>query len=129
MFDVHGLDHPNDPWTSEFYKNNPHRRLGYPKPLPGDSALSLDFNHPEVRAHQLEGKGATLTSFTTNQASRLTFISLALTPYTRGGSPADTLLKSRATKFPLHLPNTSFCGNFSSIGKANPPNTYETFTV
>ncbi len=81
------------------------------------------------RLNKREGKEGTLTSFTTNQALRLTFISLALTPSTLGDSPADTLLKSRVTKFPLLRPNTSFCGNFSSIGKAGPPNTYETFIV
>jgi hypothetical protein len=53
MFDVHGLEHPEDPWTNDFYMGNPHLRIGYPEALVGDSVNSLDFSHPEVRAYQL----------------------------------------------------------------------------
>jgi hypothetical protein len=53
MFDIHGIDHPEDPWTSDFYKQNPQFRIGHPEALAGDSVRSLDFSHPEVRAYQL----------------------------------------------------------------------------
>ena len=53
MFDVHGLEHPEDPWTNDFYRKNPRLRIGYPEVLAGDSVNSLDFSHPEVRAYQL----------------------------------------------------------------------------
>ncbi len=53
MFDVHGLDHPEDPWTNDFYKQSPQLRIGYPEALAGDSVISLDFCHPQVRAFQL----------------------------------------------------------------------------
>jgi hypothetical protein len=53
MFDIHGLDHPEDPWTSTFYKQNAQFRIGHPEALAGDSVRSLDFSHPEVRAYQL----------------------------------------------------------------------------
>jgi hypothetical protein len=53
MFDVHGLDHPDDPWTSDFYRNNPQLRIGDPTIPATHGKIALDFQHREVRSYQL----------------------------------------------------------------------------
>lgn len=53
MFDVHGLEHPEDPWTNDFYRANPQFRIGETLDPRWNGEISLDFSHPEVRAYQL----------------------------------------------------------------------------
>lgn len=53
MFDVHGLERPEVPWTNDFYKKNPQFRIGDPEVPFWNSRIALDFSHPEVRAFQL----------------------------------------------------------------------------
>ncbi len=53
MFDVHGLERPEDPWTNDFYKQNPQFRIGDPEVPFWNSKIALDFSHREVRDYQL----------------------------------------------------------------------------
>jgi hypothetical protein len=53
MFDMHGIERPEDPWTNDFYVRNPQFRIGDPEVPFWNSKIALDFSHPEVRAYQL----------------------------------------------------------------------------
>ncbi|MEK6797027.1 MAG: hypothetical protein AABZ39_19800 [Spirochaetota bacterium] len=55
MNDVHGIDHPEDPWTSDFYRDHPEYRIKTPDDpaWQWNAAHAFDFSRPEVHAYQL----------------------------------------------------------------------------